>query len=325
MEMSAAALENDKTLGLPLIPVKEIYLDHDFNCRGHFGASDCIELAKDIAAKGLQQPIIVRPLRLEAHKLKGQETLSSEKVLIDQGYTHMMLAGHRRLTAYKINEGESIPSIVKSAFLPDFEARDINAVENLQRKELNLGQEALAVRHYYIANWTREDTAQRVNMSMGWVQIRFQILSMPSEVLDVALTGYLTQADVRELHKERDPRTRLKMLGLMRDARIKGERGITTRMKKKDKTTTKKHRRGPEIFEMMDHIRNALKDVDREQMIPLMKIQSPEGNSLTTKVLAWAAGEISTIELHNALKHYAGVIGLEYEMPIFADTSSVNF
>ena len=40
--------------------VKEIYCDHDFNCRGQVAPIDVIDLAKSIELTGLLQPITIQ-------------------------------------------------------------------------------------------------------------------------------------------------------------------------------------------------------------------------------------------------------------------------
>lgn len=307
--MSPEALENDKQLGLPLIPVKAIYLDADFNCRGAFSPVECTELAKDIARKGLQQPIVIRPLR---------EDDKVEKHLIKRGYTHKMIAGHRRLTAYKINECEVIPSIIKPKNISDFDAKDINAVENLQRKELNLLQECNAIRHYWIATWTREETAERVGKSPGWVQIRYMLLEMPPEIQEAAGQGYITTTDVRELNKYKNPTEQLKMAGIIRDKRKAGQyKNVTDSIRKKDKASAKKHRGRSQIFEMMETVQDLCRNIDGDALIELNQIITPQGNSFATTCLAWCAGEITTLDFHEGLKDFCKQIGVYYELPDF--------
>ena len=44
-----------------MIPLKEVYSDNDFNCRGPIAPIDVAELAQDIQMNGLQFPITVQP------------------------------------------------------------------------------------------------------------------------------------------------------------------------------------------------------------------------------------------------------------------------
>lgn len=307
--MTPEAIENDKNLGLPLIEVDKIYLDSDFNCRGQFSPMECIELAKDIARRGLQQPVVVRPLNDTPEELH----------LKKRGYTHIMIAGHRRLTAYKINNHDVIPCIVKPKDLSAFDAKDLNAVENLQRKELNLQQECQAIKHYWMAGWTREEVAERVGKSPGWVQIRYMLLEMPQEIQEAAGQGYIKTQDVRELNKYKNPVEQLKMAAIIRDRRKAGEtRNVTAHIRKKDKATTKKHRGRSELFSMIEYLQDIFSKVDRDQMIPVNELITPGGNCIATSALAWAAGEITALEFHTALKDFCILIGLHYDIPDFS-------
>lgn len=318
--MSDAALTNDKSLGLPLIPVSEIYLDHEFNCRGHFSATECIELAKDIALRGLQQPVIVRPLRTET-----AYGIESEDSILKKGFKYKMIAGHRRLFSYKINKADQIPAIVKDVNISEFECKNINAVENLQRKELNLFQEAVAVRHYWIAGWTLQDTANYIGKSNTWVNIRFKLLEMPEDVQIAAAQGYIVQADILELSKYKDPTELLRTAGMIRDKRKKGETKQIARMiRRPDKADTKKHRGRDQIFDMLGLIQDTLVKIERSQTVDVDELITPQGNCLATRALSWAAGEISSFEMHKSLQEYCATFNHYYEMPEFSSHESVS-
>jgi ParB-like chromosome segregation protein Spo0J len=231
---------------------------------------------------------------------------------------YKMIAGHRRLTAYKINNHDEIPSIIKSKDISDFDARDINAVENLQRKELNLLQECNAIRHYWMAAWNREETAERVGKSPGWVQIRYMLLEMPEEIQEAAGQGYINTTDVRELNKYKNPTEQLRLAGIIRDKRKAGvDKNVTDTIRKKDKANAKKHRGRAQIFEMIEHVQNACANVDGEALIEVQQINTVGGNNLGTACLAWCAGEITTLEFHERLKDYCEQLGVFYEMPEF--------
>lgn len=308
-DMTPEAIKNDKELGLPLIPVKAVYLDAEFNCRGAFSPVECTELAKDIARRGLQQPIVVRPLRDED---------AEEKHLIRRGFIYKMIAGHRRLTAYKINNHHELPSIIKSKDISDFDARDINAVENLQRKELNLLQECNAIRHYWMAAWSREETAERIGKSPGWVQIRYMLLEMPEEIQEAAGQGYINTTDVRELNKYKNPTEQLRLAGIIRDKRKAGVgKNVTDAIRKKDKASAKKHRGRAQIFEMIGYVQEACKGADQDALIEIAQVNTVGGNNIGTSCLAWCAGEITTIDFHQRLKEYCDQLGIFYELPEF--------
>lgn len=303
--MSPEALEHDRSLGVPMIPVKEIFSDSSFNSRGSFGAGSVIELAKDVAKRGLYSPVIIRPL------------WPNEGNLANKGFKYFLMAGFRRHYSYRVNEAELIPCVVK-AVQTEFEARDINAIENLQRLDLNIMQEANAIRHYWAAAWTREEIGQKLNKSPGWVQLRCMLLELPSEIQMAAAEGYILQNDIREIFKYKGNEARLKVAGVIRDRRKAGlNKGLTAAIRKKDKAQTKRRRSPDELFEIMEIMRNICKRADSEEMIKIGDLHSPQGNSITTRIFSWVTGKTTAYELHTAIRKYANLIGVNYELPEF--------
>jgi len=314
-EMSIAALENDASIGIPLILLKEIYIDHEFNCRGWFSPVDCIDLAKDLAFRGLQQPITVRPLRI-----KDYGDLKREDSLLAQGFKYHLIVGHRRFTSYQVNEASVIPAIVKATDMPIFEQRDLNAIENLQRKDLNFAQEAQAVKHYWICGWTRQEIARQVTKSAGWVQQRIRLLEMPEEVRTAAGQGYILPGDMAELARfSSDPNELLKMAGLLRDRRAAGEKhGVLAKIKKTDRADSRKIRTRRDMEIMIDTIQNLFKQAKGDNAILIEEWISPQGNMLATRVLAWSCGVITTFDIHCDIQEAAKTVGLHYQLPRFS-------
>lgn len=77
------------------------------------------ELADDIKARGILQPILVRPI---------------------QGGKYELVAGERRVRAAKMAGLKAIPALVKS--MTDEEAEEAQFIENIRRKNLTLQEEA---------------------------------------------------------------------------------------------------------------------------------------------------------------------------------------
>lgn len=303
-KMSEKAILNDEQLGLPRPRIKEIYLDHDFNCRGFFSEAECLELAKQIARDGLQQPITVRRLR------------HSETELLDKGYKYVVIAGHRRLTSYRINEADRIPAIIKPETISDFEAHNLNAIENLQRKDLNIWQEAQAIRHLWAKCYTLQEAAEEITKSVYWVQQRYFLLDAPPRVQEIASEGLLKSSDITALmeHKE-DEEYVLKLAGMIRDKREKGQnRSILSSIPTKKDLTSKKVRKKKEILEMLLLIQNNFSNLD-EWEIPSRTLFSAQGNGPITRVLAWAAGEISTEDLYQTFEDFADANVITFYRP----------
>jgi ParB/RepB/Spo0J family partition protein len=309
MPLSARAIEIDSKK--PCVPVKEIFADREWNCRGLITASDVIELANDVAANGLEQPITVRPL------------WDNEIIPKKQGFKYFLIAGFRRYSAYRANDAVMIPATVRPDLDSDFACRSLNARENLHRKDLNLWQEAVSVRHYWQANWTREEVANEINKSTGWVQIRYTLLNMPDPIQKAAAQGYIKTTDVLELHKYRENQAELlKIAGLLVDKRKEGDRsGALQVTKKKDKASTKKVRKTREIEELQERLQEIFCERDPDKVITVDEIITAGGNGLHTQVLAWAAGNIDSLTLHTHIRDFASAVGLRYEIPDFESES----
>lgn len=102
------------------IPLDSIYIEDGFNCRDAFPPASVRSLAKSIGESGLQNPIFV----------------------IERGDRYQLVAGHRRFLAVKWHVGwDDIPCRVLSG-LDAQTLQVINFVENLERKDLNIVEEA---------------------------------------------------------------------------------------------------------------------------------------------------------------------------------------
>jgi ParB family chromosome partitioning protein len=304
MTMSQIAIEADKASGHLLVPVNEIFADPDFNCRGTFTADKIIELAKDIAARGLVQPVIIRELWDNEIEAKAK------------GFKYFLIGGFRRLSAYKANEAEVIPCTLRNV-KTEFECRDINAIENLQREQLTFWQEAKSIRHYWIADWTRNDIAERVHKSPGWVQQRIQLLEMEPEIQRFAEQGYISSTDIRELTKYTGSE-RMKVANRIRDARKTGNtKNLQVKLRKKDRPGEAKIRHRIEVEELMDTLRTYFKQVDRDQMILVADVLSEQGNCILQQIMAWSVGNSTNLDLHMSLQKFFKIFNVEYEMPEF--------
>ncbi len=281
LTMTKEAKASDENINVSNLLVSKIYADPEFNCRGEIKPIDVIDLAKSIARDGLQQPIKVRP-RLESDP---------------HGYDHVIISGHRRHKAYQLLKRNNIPCIVQAG-LDDFKARTLNAIENLKRLDLDLLQEAKTIKHFIAAGWNRQEIADEVGMSPAWVQIRSQLLNMPKEIQLAAAAGEVNQNQVRDLYKYRNnPEKQLSLVRKIKEQKERYEGKKTEIVIQHKSPTHKKIRKRTEMFELVEIILNAY------------------GACLATRVLAWAAGEITDLDVHESIKEACDKEGLPYEMP----------
>ena len=192
------------------VKMVEILMDEDFNCRGAIAPIDVVDLAKDIERQGLIQPITVAPL--------------TEPV---NGKLFKLLAGHRRFKAHIVLKKETILATVRDEPMSEIDARAINLAENLMRKDLNVLQEARAIRHFFILGLTETEVAQKLGQSRGWVQIRAMLLKLPNEVQKEVESGMISHTNVRELyaiHKSGNMDTLYRAVRDIKDQKLRGKK-----------------------------------------------------------------------------------------------------
>ncbi len=274
-------MSETQTANMTLIDANmaEILADTTFNCRGVITPLDVIDLSRSMQTNGLQQPIIIQSYKVEEMPhIKWR-----------------IVCGHRRHKAAKVLNWQTIPAIVREG-LSEVQALTENLIENLERKQLNILQEAKAINNMKCAGMSQADVGQMVGQSRGWAQVRFFLLELPDAVQQEAAAGRITSQQIRDLHALTNDEERYEMVKQIKDAKERGEK--TPSLKKKPKSLmSKRPRTRAEMFEMMDHIQEFL------------------GNNLGTRALAWAAGEIADHDFYRDIGDLAKSKGVAYEIP----------
>lgn len=275
----AVPLQESQALKAFEIPVDKIFCDNDFNCRGPIPPYDVIDLAQSIDKNGLQQPIIVQPW----DKKPGKD--------------FRIISGHRRYTAFKVLNKEVIPAVIQP-HLDELEARKLNLEENLKRKNLNMLQEAKAIAPFLDAGWTQKETAERFSQPLPWVHIRSLLLRLPADIQQEAAAGFLTQEHIRQLSQMvKNPDKMYAAVRKIKESKLAGEKKLIVVNEKKAKPHSKRMRTKAEIFNLINIISANI------------------GVGFYTRVLAWAAGEVSEFEIHRDLRDFAKELEVEYEIP----------
>jgi ParB family chromosome partitioning protein len=159
----------------------EIALDkidrNPMQTRTHFDEGKLAELARSIAATGVVQPIVVRPL------LNGR---------------YQLIMGERRWLA-SIDAGKAtIPVIVSEA--TGAQAMEMTIVENLQRADLNPIEQARAYQRLGEQfQMTQEEMAQRTGKDRASVTNFLRLLKLPAPVQEAVERGELTFGHARAL------------------------------------------------------------------------------------------------------------------------------
>jgi ParB family transcriptional regulator, chromosome partitioning protein len=158
-----------------LLKVSEIR-PNPFQPRRFFDEDKLAELAESIKQHGLFTPVLVR-----------------ESI---QGYE--LVAGERRLRACKLAKLKEIDAIIVD--FDDAQMMEIAIVENIQREDLNVIEEAQGY-NLLIKNLglTQEEVAGRVNKSRSHITNILRLLRLPDEVQSMVATNKLTMGHVRPL------------------------------------------------------------------------------------------------------------------------------
>ena len=263
------------------VALSDIHNDVEFNCRGDINPGDVIDLARSMKEQGLQNPVT-----LQLYSPEEQQRF---------GYKYRLVSGYRRHMAARVLEWPTIPAIIRTD-LSTIDARLFNLTENLQRKNLNILQEARALKNLKAEGLTQDEVASKLNQSRGWVQVRFMLLELPDPIQQEAAAGLLSQQQVRDLYTLPTNDMRYDAVKRIKDARSRGEK-VPKAQVKKSSILAKKHRERSEIFAMMEHI------------------QEYVGNNFGTRCLAWCAGEIADVDLFHDVQRLAIEAGRNYEIP----------
>lgn len=266
------------------IKMSKIFSDGDFNCRGSILPMDIIDLVRDIEKCGLQFPIAVQPANDVNHPLP-------------EGFDFRIIAGHRRFEAFRLLKKEEIPVMIKVG-LDEVQARLLNLGENLKRKALNLLQEAKAIKKLRDLGLNRRQVSVELGVSTSWVQVRFNLLDLPVEIQEEAAAGILNQYQVKQLFGLSTKEEQFDAIKKIKDARVRGERGISVGKSPLVDPNKKKRHAKNTVQEMIDHLGKSI------------------GFGLHTRTLAWANGEISSAELFVSIKDYADAHNIDYEIPV---------
>ncbi|TFB21108.1 nucleoid occlusion protein [Filobacillus milosensis] len=167
---------------------------NQYQPRTIFDDSKIEELAQTIRTHGIIQPIVVRKL--------------------EDGSGYELIAGERRWRAVQMLEWETIPSIVKE--MTDTQTASVALIENLQREELTVIEEAIAYDQLLqIHGLTQEALAQRLGKSQSTIANKLRLLKLPSVVQQAILNKQITERHARALISLKDPEKQEQVLSLI--------------------------------------------------------------------------------------------------------------
>jgi ParB family chromosome partitioning protein len=171
-----AAAPRDEEQELRSLPV-EMISPNPQQPRQTFDEEALVALADSIRARGILQPVLVRPL---------------------PGGLYELIAGERRWRAAQLAGSEVIPAIVRHD--DDAASLEMALVENMAREDLNPVEEARACAALTEEmGLSREEVGQRVGRSRVAVSNLIRLLDLPDEVLAAIEAGNLSEGHGRAL------------------------------------------------------------------------------------------------------------------------------
>ncbi|MDF9825678.1 ParB family chromosome partitioning protein [Breznakia sp. PF5-3] len=158
-----------------MIDVKKIK-PNPYQPRKEFDKAALEELAQSIKVHGIFTPILVK------ESVKGYE----------------LIAGERRLRASKLAGLKEIPAIVVE--FNDQQMMEISLLENIQREDLNVIEEAIAFSNLIDKlGYTQEQLAKQVGKSREHVTNLLRLLKLPAKVQEYVIDKKLTMGHARAL------------------------------------------------------------------------------------------------------------------------------
>jgi ParB/RepB/Spo0J family partition protein len=157
-----------------------------FNPRIEFDPNKMEELTASIRMNGVLQALVVR------------------KHPYPMAAAYEIVAGERRYRAAKLAGLTEVP--VSICTLTDRQAREIAAIENLQRENLSPIEEARAYQSLLAGDDapTQAELAARLGTSQGQISNRLRLLELPESVQRLVISGEIPATHARELCRYKD-------------------------------------------------------------------------------------------------------------------------
>ena len=172
---SIAQQKDTENNGLLLVPIEKIFRDES-QPRKEFDKDKIDELAQSIKKNGLIQPIIL---------VKRNDD------------NFMIVAGERRWRAAQIANLKTLPSLL----IPDdLDKDEISLIENIQRENLKISEEANAYQRLINKNnYTHENLANIVGKSRSHVTNLLRLLTLDKYFLNLLNNGKISMGHARAL------------------------------------------------------------------------------------------------------------------------------
>jgi len=143
--------------------------------RRNFDEEALLSLSGSIRRHGILQPLVVRRLMLGGYEL---------------------IAGERRLRAALLAGIREVPCLVRESTAD--ESAELAIIENLQRRDLDMFEEAAAIASLAARySMTQEEIGRRLSVSQSYVANKLRLLRLSEEAQNIILRGKLTERHAR--------------------------------------------------------------------------------------------------------------------------------
>lgn len=176
--------EKDKIIH---VPVDDI-IPNRFQPRLAFDEKELNELASSIVKFGVIQPIVLRKI----------------------GEKYEIIAGERRYKASVLAGLKKIPAIVNNT--DDNTSAEIALLENIQRKNLTVIEEAKSYKKLLDRGFTQESIATRLGVSQSTIANKLRLLKLPKKVQDSLLYNRISERHARCLLSLEDENLQINLL-----------------------------------------------------------------------------------------------------------------
>ena len=176
--LDALFLDNDAQVGEGLMSLRISAIEPNKDQpRDRFDQTALSELADSIREHGVLQPIVVRSM---------------------PGGSYQIIAGERRWRAAKLAGRKEVPVVIIEA--DDRKVMELGLIENLQREDLTIIEEAMGYRVLMETyGFTQEQVARRMGKSRPVIANALRILNLSPEALNRLEKGELSPGHARVL------------------------------------------------------------------------------------------------------------------------------
>jgi ParB family chromosome partitioning protein len=260
-------LANLEVKDIPLSEIKTFFYDMRVETK-----NGDPELMESIKSHGLMQPVLLRPMKPSGYQL---------------------IAGSRRLDAFKKLGRKEIPSIIRQ--IDDKTAFELALIENIQKRSLSDIEEAKAFREYLDKySESIRDLAERIGKGKHYIVQRLFLIDWPKELPasvrkeiqeEMSPGGALTMQHVEKLSHLKEPTMVKEVARAVKDEKFTAEQTSELVSLVKDRNLPVEHAvQAVKIFERSDQIASQVTEELKRAVIESAKevkaVESSEARRL---------------------------------------------